>query len=218
MRIATQTLNETAKRAHLPLGNTSLLNYINNNNSGAIVGSRGKNPGMELLSSNLFQRLEKNANELSRSADKLSEKESSVFDDARESGSNEKLTEEIDRFAKYFNSSMASATGTGSTLNVYYRRMMAQAAIEHRQELDAIGVSVMEDGMLDVNKDRLGRADVDQIERVFGAGSGFMRQVTTLAQKLSDNAGAGAASFGNQYSAAGTPASAYMANNYDYFG
>lgn len=66
MRIATQTLNETAKRAHLPLGNTSLLNYINNNNSGSIVGSRGKNAGMEMLGNNLFQRLEKNAPRRSR--------------------------------------------------------------------------------------------------------------------------------------------------------
>ena len=71
---------------------------------------------------------------------------------------------------------------------------------------------------LDVNRDRLGRADVDQIERVFGAGSDFMKQVTTLAQKLSDNAGAGASSFASLYSASGSPYSSYMANNYDYFG
>lgn len=218
MRIPTQTMNETAKRAHLPLGNTSLLNYINNNDSGSIVASRSKNPGMEMLSGSLFQRLEKNANELSQSAKKLQEKEESIFDRARESGSKEELADEISRFAKYFNSSMTSATGTNSSLNAYYRKMMAQAALEHRDKLDAVGVSVMEDGMLDVNKDRLGRADVDQIERVFGASSDFMRQVSALAQKLSDNAGAGAASFASQYSAAGSPYSAYTANQYNYFG
>ena len=218
MRIPTITMNETAKRAHLPLGNTSLLNYINNNNSGSIVGSRSKNPGMELISNNLFQRLEKNAGELSQSADKLTDKEEDLFDEARESGSNEELVDEIGSFAKYFNSTMSSATGTNSSLNVFYRKMMAQAAIEHKEELEAIGVKVMDDGMLDVNRDRLGRADVDQIERVFGAGSDFMKQVTTLAHKLSDNAGAGASSFASLYSASGSPYSSYMANNYDYFG
>ncbi len=218
MRIATQTLNETAKRAHLPLGNTSLLNYINNNNSGSIVGSRGKNAGMEMLGNNLFQRLEKNANELSQSAKKLQEKEDSIFDEARESGSNAELANEIDRFAKYFNSTMSSATGTNSSLNVYYKKLMAQAAFEHKEELEAIGVGVADDGKLDVNKDRLERADVNQIERIFGANSDFMKQAAVLAQKLSDNAGAGSASFASQYSAAGSPYSAYTANSYDYFG
>lgn len=218
MRIPTQTMNETAKRAHLPLGNTSLLNYINNNNSGSIVGSRNKNPGMEMLSSNLFQRLETNATGLSQSAKKLTEKEESIFDEARESGSNAKLVDEVDRFAKYFNSTMSSATGTNSALNIYYKKMMAQAAQEHKEELEAIGVSVAGDGKLDVNTDRLGRADVNQIERVFGAGSDFMKRATALAQKLSDSAGAGAASLASQYGATGAPHSAYAANRYDYFG
>lgn len=217
MRIATQTLNETAKRAHLPLGNTSLLNYINNN-SGSIVGSRSKNAGMEMLSNNLFQRLEKNANELSQSAKKLQEKEDSIFDEARESGSNEELVSEIDCFAKYFNATMSSAAGTNSALNVYYKKMMAQTALEHKEELEAIGVGVAEDGELDVNRDRLGRADVNQIERVFGANSDFMKRAAALAQKLSDNAGAGAASLASQYGASGSPYSAYTANRYDYFG
>lgn len=218
MRIATQTLNETAKRAHLPLGNSSLLNYINNNNSGSIVGSRSKNAGMEMLSNNLYQRLEKNAGELSQSAKKLGQKEDNLFDEARESGDNTDLVGEIDRFAKYFNASMSSATGTNSALNVYYRKMMAQAAFEHREALDAVGVGVSDEGMLDVRYDRLKRADVDQLERVFGAGSDFMKKASALAQKLSDNAGAGSASLAGQYSASGSPYSAYMPNRYDYFG
>ena len=218
MRIGTQTLNETAKRAHLPLGNSSLLNYINNNNSGAIVGSRNKNAGMDLLSSNLNGRLEKNANELSRSTEKLTEKEDNLFDEARESGDNSALVDEVTRFAKYFNASMDSAAGTNSALNVYYKKMLGQTAAEHRDALEAVGIDVLDDGTLDVREDRLKRADVDSLERVFGARSDFMKRAQALAQKLSDNAGAGAASLAGRYSASGEPFSSYSASNYDYFG
>ena len=34
MRITTQMLNESARKAGLPVNNTSLLNYINNKNQG----------------------------------------------------------------------------------------------------------------------------------------------------------------------------------------
>lgn len=218
MRIATQVLNETAKRAHLPLGNSSLLNYINNNNSGSIVGSRSKNAGMDMLQNNLYERVEKNALNLAQSAGRLRQTQESLFDEARESGSTEKIVAEVEKFTKYFNSAMSSAGSVESPLNNYYRQMLGQAAAEHKDSLKAAGISVEKDGTLDIDKAKLGNAGVDQLESLFGADSDFTKKAYYIAEKLADNANAGAASIASQYSAGGAPYSSYAGNSYDYFG
>lgn len=218
MRIATQVLNETAKRAHLPLGNSSLLNYINNNNSGSIVGNRSKSAGMDLIQSNLYERVEKNAVNLAASAARLRQTQESLFDEARESGSTEKIVGEVENFAKYFNAAMTSAGSVESPLNSYYRQMLGQAAAERKDSLQAVGISVAKDGTLDIDKAKLGNAGVDQLETLFGAGSDFTKKASYIAEKLADNANASASGIASGYSANGTPYSSYMGNNYDYFG
>ena len=89
MRVTTQMLNESARKAGLPLHDTSLLNYINKENGGnglldAISNKNGQNNGnVSRMQKYGYEKMEKTAGGLCQSAEALLAKENSLFDKAR---------------------------------------------------------------------------------------------------------------------------------------
>ena len=104
MRITTHMLNESARRAGLPVNNTSLLNYINNDSSGnTLLSALDKNGGgaVDTVKKSSYEKLEKEAEQLLQKTETFTdESQDSIFARARESGSNQEIYDAAKRLQK----------------------------------------------------------------------------------------------------------------------
>lgn len=221
MRITTRMLNESARKAGLPINHTSLLNYINNDSSDNTLLSALNKKGRTMAdteSKNRFEKLEKAADQLLQRAEVFTkEGENSVFAKAKESGSNQELYDAAETLVKQYNDTTAALNSASGTLNNYYRQMLKEAASENSEALKDIGITIAKDGTLVLDRDKLKAADTDTLEKVLGTPSTFSAKTAFLAARISQNAQANAESVTSQYSSAGMLYSA-SASKYDFWG
>ena len=102
MRITTQMLNESARKAGLPVNNTSLLNYINNKGQGNSLLdalNEKKEIAKNAVQKSNYENLEQQADGLTKLAHALlQEGEKNLFEEAKESGDNQKVYDCIEDF------------------------------------------------------------------------------------------------------------------------
>lgn len=218
MRITNQMLNESAKKAGLPINYTSLLNYINNDSSeNTLLSALSKNKSSAAgtgKKSN-YEKLEKSAEQLLQKAENFTtEGEESIFSKARESGSNQEIYDGVEALVETYNNTIKALKTASTPLNDYYRQMMQEAADENSEALESIGITIAKDGTAVLEMDKLKTADTDTLEKVLGT---FSKKVAFLATRISDNAEANAKSLTSQYNSKGDIYSA-LSNKYDVWG
>lgn len=208
MRITTQMLNETARKAGIPINNTSLLNHINNNGSSSNLLSALNKSGSRTVDTkqkSSYEKLEKNADQLQKRADSLAAKgEGSLYAKAKESGNTEELCKEIEALVESYNSTMNILQSSDGSLNEYYRQMLQEAAQENSKSLADVGITISKNGKMTVDADKLKAADIDTLEKALGSSGGFTSKVSFLAGRVSDNAQASTKSLYSQYGANGS--------------
>lgn len=206
MRITTQMLNETARKTGVPINSGSLLNHLNNsvsddsllkalNKSGSAADTRQKSD---------YEKLEKSAGRLQKSADKLAAKgENSLYEKAKESNDTEEICKETQTLVEEYNNTMKILQSDPGPLNNYYYEMLQEAASGNREALESVGITVSKNGKMTVDSDKLKAADADTLEKALGS-SGFTSKVSFVAGRVSDNAQAGTKSLASQYGADGS--------------
>ncbi len=218
MRITTQMLNRSARKAGLPINNTSLLNYINGNSSNTMLNALNKNSTIDAATKTKYEKLEKTADQLSEAASAFTATgKDSLFSKARESGDNQDIYNAVENFVGKYNSTISALKNTSSTLNDYYRQMLKSVASDNKETLESIGITIAKDGSLSVDKDKLKEADIDTLEKVLGNTKGFTQKAAFLAGRVSDNAQTNQSSLSNQYSSKGSLYSA-LASKYNLYG
>ncbi len=207
MRITTQMLNEKARQTGLPLNSGSLLNHLNNtasNDSLLKALNRNKSSAVDTRQKSAYEKLEKNASQLQKTADNLAAKgENSLFAKARESKSTEELCKEAQALVQEYNNALNILQSAPGALNDYYCQMLKDAAGGNSESLAGIGISLSKDGKMTVDTEKLKAADIDTLEKVLGASGDFTSKVSFVAGRISDNARAGAESLTSQYGANG---------------
>ena len=218
MRITTQMLNKSARKAGLPINNTSLLNYINGNSSNTMLNALNKNSSTNAATKTKYEKLEKTADQLSEAASAFTATgKDSLFSKARESGDNQDIYNAVENFVGKYNSTISALKNTSSTLNDYYSQMLKSAASDNKEALESIGITIAKDGSLSVDKDKLKEADIDTLEKVLGNTKGFTQKAAYVASRISDNAHTNQSSLSSQYSSTGSLYSA-LANKYNLYG
>ena len=218
MRITTQMLNRSARKAGLPINNTSLLNYINGNSNNTLLSALNKSSNTDAATKTKYEKLEKTADQLSEAASVfMATGEDSLFSKARESGDNQDVYNVVEDFVGKYNSTLSALKNTSSTLNDYYSQMLKSAASDNKEALESIGISVAKDGRLSVDKDKLKGADLDTLEKVLGNTTGFTKKAAYAAGRVSDNARTNQRSLSSQYSSTGSLYSA-LASKYNLYG
>lgn len=214
MRITTQMLNASMRKAGLPISNVSLLNYINGSSQGnSLLSALNKN-GIKVDNKN-YEKLKSLAESLQESAEKVGAGD--VFQEARTSGDKEPIYGNAQEMVKNYNSTIKAMKNTSSPLNQYYRQMLGDVAEESEDKLKEIGITKAADGTLCIDKEKLTAADVDKLEEVLGADGSFSSRISFLANRIADNAKANAASASSQYNALGDNYFA-TASKYDFWG
>ncbi len=220
MRITTKMLNESARKAGLPVSNTSLLNYINSGSSkNTLLSALKKNSSpADTVRKSSYEKLEKEADQLLQKAEVFTDESgNSVFARARKSGSNQEIYDAAEALAKQYNSVTAALKKASGTLNDYYRQMLNEVVSDNSEGLKSIGISFAKNGTLSIDEEKLKATDTDTLEQVLGSANSFSSKVAFLATHISDNAQTNLDSLSSQYSLSGTPYSA-LTNKYNFWG
>lgn len=222
MRITTQMVNESARKAGIPVNNASLLDYVKQGNS--------QNSMLEALSSKTsaktdsgnrkkYEKLEKEADGLGDAAKTLlQEGEKSLFTKAAESGDNQQLCDSIEALFQGYNSTVKALGNASGTLNDFYRQMLVEASENRKEELAQVGITFDKEGLASVDRDKLKAADADTLEKLFGSKSELVSRLHFLSGRISDNARAGEQSFSSGYSGSGSLYEGKAASRYDFRG
>ena len=218
MRITTQMLNESARKAGLPINGTSLLNYINGNSNNTLLNALNKSSATDAATKTKYEKLEKAADQLSEAASVfMATGDDSLFSKAKESGDNQDVYNAVEDFVGKYNSTLSALKNTSSTLNDYYSQMLKSAASDNKEALESIGITIAKDGSLSVDKDKLKETDIDTLEKVLGNTKGFTQKAAYVADRVSDNAHTNQSSLSSQYSSTGSLYSA-LASKYNLYG
>lgn len=206
MRITTQMLNETARKTGVPINSGTLLSHLNNSASdNSLLKALNKGTAADTKQKSDYEKLEKNAGQLQKSAGKLAaEGEDSLFEKAKESKDMEELCKEAQALVEEFNNTMKILQTAPGSLNDYYYQMLQEAASGNSESLANVGITVSKNGKMTVDSDKLKAADIDALEKALGASGGFTSKVSFVAGRVSDNAKAGAESISSQYGANGS--------------
>ncbi len=225
MRITSQMLSMSAKKAGLSTHNTSLLNYINNNQatSASSIFNALKNTKtsstVDTRSKRGYQKIERTADKLTQSAAILkSSNKNNVFAKAKESGDNKQILENIENLFDNYNNTIKMLKNTSGTMNDFYRQMLTDAPEDVEESLKNIGITFAKDGTANIDKDKLKAADTDTLENLFGSKSKFMNKLTFLSERISDSAEANVRSLNNSYGANGNLYNSNSGSKYNFWG
>ncbi len=222
MRVTSQMLDRAAAKSGLPIRRASLLDYIDNPGMGnnPLLDSLGKNNGITVDSTrkNAYEKLGKAALNLFQSVGTLtSDDENSAFAEAKKSGDTTKIQSEIENLVKNYNKMLDVLKSSSSPINTYYREILEETAEENSEAFSQIGITISKDGVLSIDQEKLKAADLDSLEKIFGASGTFGPKAEFLAARIALNAQAGIASVSNQYNSTGNNYSASY-GNYDFWG
>ena len=221
MRVTTQMLNESARKAGLPVNRTSLLNYVNGNSSRDTLLNalnKKKASAADTARRQDYEKLEKSAGRLLQvSEDLRQEGENNLFERARSSGNWQEIYDSVNKLLESYNSTLKALSSASNTMNGFYRQMLTEAAGNHRESLEKLGITFGKDGSASVDMEKLQAADIDALEKAFGKDSDFSKKTAFLATRISDNAQANIENLSSGYNATGNSYS-MSGNKYDFRG
>lgn len=222
MRVTTQMLNESARKAGLPIHDKSLLNYINQGNKGndllnalSSKGNGKQNAVSNRLQKSNFEKTEKQAEGLEEKAAVFLDKENNIFDKAKESGDNKELLKSVKDMVSAYNDMVQTLSKETGAMSRLYLETLKGAAKENTEAFKKIGINISKDGKLEIDDEKLAAAGIDDLETVFGSGGKFTPRVSFVAGRAADNAAANLESISNQYTSDGNAYTAALLNRFD---
>lgn len=225
MRVTTQMLNETARKARLPINNSTLLDYINNDssadsmlNSINVSTSAATQMLKAKVSKTGYENTDKSSEDLQNAIDKLAGEKSTVFKDARESKDTSKVTAAAQELIDKYNSLVEVMSKTSSSLDEFYKKALKGLPESIKESLEKVGITYNSDGTLEVDSDKLKKADVDSLEKIFGSDSEFMKKLSFVTDRIESNAEANLQSVSSTYSSTADIMSSFNSSKYDFLG
>lgn len=218
MRITTQMLNESARKAGLPINNTSLLNYINSDGKqNTLLDALNKNKETSIKKDG-YEKIDKEADQLMQAANNLlQDGENSLFEQAKTSGDYQKIYDSIESLFEKYNGTLKALKATTNTMNDFYREMMLEASAETKTSLSDVGITFAKDGTARVDMERVKATDFETLEGLFGTQSDYVNKIGFLSEKVSNNAEANIRSLNSTYNASGNLYTAIGNSKYDFW-
>ncbi len=219
MRVTNQMLNESARRAGMPVNGHSLLDYVNGGGSNNMISDKlPTNRGLGKAEKTKYEKQEKAADELDTIAQKLSASgKDNIWDKVRESGETGEITKKAQELVEKYNKLLESMNDTSGALNEFYKRNLKDLPAEHKEALAEIGITAKKDGSLEIDQEKLKGASLEQLEKVFGKDSSLTTRLSYISSRIADNAGANLENLSGGYLPDGNTTSSHL-NKYDFWG
>lgn len=156
MRVTTQMLNQAAQKAGLPVNRSSLLNYINGNNSSAALASALSKTRTASDTTKIadYEKLEKSADQAEKAADKL-----------LSADSEDVTTSDLQTFVDRYNEMLKELSNVSDTLNKFYAQTAKDTVKEYRKELAELGITTAKDGTLSFDKAKFEKLRTEQTDQ-----------------------------------------------------
>lgn len=215
MRITTQMLNASMRKAGLPINNVSFLSCINSGSSSSNSLLRALSKKGVNTENKSYEKLKGQAEKLQQSAEEMASEK--LFQEARTSGDLQSVYQKAQDLIKNYNSTLKSLKNTSSPLNQGYRQLMKEAYTDGKDALEEIGITMGSDGSLKIDGDKFKASDVNKLEEALGADGSFSAKLSLLAERVADNAEANISSASSQYDVFGNNYFA-AASKYNFWG
>lgn len=111
----------------------------------------------------------------------------------------DKVIGEINSFIEDYNTMISKMSETDETINNLYLRQVNNYASEYKAELKTLGITMKSDGTLSASQNTLKSADLEKLQKVFGAKGGFAEKVAIKSKEAESNAGINLTSLNNSY-------------------
>ena len=220
MRITTQMMHASAKRAGISLEGASLLNYINKSNTRSTQNtllsalSKKTNTVVSKTQAASYEKLEKTSNSLLESLESfLKEGEDGIFQKADK----KEIIDTVKQMVKRYNETVKALQNTANPLNDFYGEMLKEAAEESEAGLAVIGITQNENGTLTLDEEKFESTEVEKIKVSLDGNGLFTTKTAYITSRIFDNAKTNSQSYSTQYGADGY---SYVTNNnnYDFWG
>lgn len=219
MRVTNQMLNESSRRAGMPVNGHSLLDYVNGGDSNNMISEKlMASKKLSKTEKTKYEKQEKAAEELDTIAQKLSASgKDSIWEKVRESGDTTEITKKAQELVEKYNNLLESMKDTSGALNEFYRKSLKDLPTQHADALAEIGITMKKDGSLEIDQEKLKGASLEQLEKIFGKDSTLTTRISYISSRIADNAGANLENLSGSYLPDGNTTSSYL-NKYDFWG
>ncbi|MDE6530539.1 MAG: hypothetical protein K2K96_07175 [Lachnospiraceae bacterium] len=219
MRVTNQMLNESARRAGMPVNGHSLLDYVNGGNSNNMVSEKlMANKGLSKTEKTKYEKQEKAAEELDSIAQKLSASgKDSIWEKVKESGDTTEITKKAQELVEKYNKLLESMKDTSGALNEFYKKSLKDLPAQHKEALAEIGITAKKDGSLEIDQEKLKGASLEQLEKIFGKDGSLTPRISYISSRIADNASANLENLSGSYLPNGNTTSSHL-NKYDFWG
>lgn len=220
MRITTHMLNETAKKTGIPINQTNLLSYVNEESSGSntLLDALNKKDKVSAQTVSNYKKMEKSAQSLKEQAEKLAQTgDASFLEKFKNSEVKKEAYMAVEDYVKYYNASLSNLKKSPGMLDQYYGQMLQEAAGNNREQLQKIGITINKEGTMSVNQEKLYASSIEDIQNAFGGQGELASKTAFLADRVENNAQAGIESTSSQYDGRGNIYS-QIASQFDFWG
>lgn len=212
-------LNESARRAGMPINGHSLLDYVNGGDSNNKIAEKlMANKGLSKTEKTKYEKQEKAAEELDTIAQKLSASgKDSIWEKVKESGDTTEITKKAQELVEKYNKLLESMKDTSGALNEFYLRSLKDLPAQHTEALAEIGITAKKDGSLEIDQEKLKGASLEQMEKIFGKDGTLTPRISYISSRIADNASANLENLSGSYLPDGNTTSSHL-NKYDFWG
>jgi hypothetical protein len=214
-------LNAASIKAGVPINSISLLDFIKkdkNTSASSLLNALNGNSSTSTTSKSTYEQLKESADAVEDSASVLtSEEEDNIFETAKTDGNTIEVKNQVKEFISSYNDLVKKLikSSTTSSLNSYYKQMLAELYTDNKTSLTDIGITADNSGLLSLDSEKFSEADIDTLEKALGSDSSFITKTSYIASRVSNNAETNLESISSLYSTSGQSYSTYSSSKYN---
>lgn len=204
MRVTTGMLNRN--HGGLTGSRKSLLSHMKPSREGGAAGLAAMGA---VRSTSALRRTERAGYEkLGSAADRLVSQAARLAETA-DKGSTE-IDSQAEGLVEAYNSALDVLGDAAGVLNSYYHQTMKQSFSDNSTELAEIGISMNSRGKLVLDKEKLKAADGEKVKKLLGSEGDFVKRLSHVASRVSDNAEVNMQNLSSSYNARGNIMNSYL--------
>lgn len=172
--------------------NSSSITKYNKTNAAATSSNTGKSSSSNAVLTVQLKTYSKIAQNSSQDIQETGEKltatgDTSLFGKAEKSNSTKNVVSEATDFVNNYNNMISSITKLGGTENKKFISELKNYAESNKEALKNVGITVLTDGSLTMNKKEMNAASLENLKKVFNGKDSFADKVTNLSSDIEKN-------------------------------
>lgn len=209
MRVTSQMLAANQLKAGIEPSSKTLLDYIQNKDDDSLTSLLSKKTDgstsslTKKLQKDAYEDIKDDADSVTENAAKFTDEKSTLFADAEKTGDYSAIYADIKSVVDSYNKLYNTLGKTSSSINTMCSDLLKEAVKENSEVLSAVGITLKDDGTLEINEKKLKAADTDTLKKAFGTSSEFAKRLGIISSNVSSLAKANINYVTNSYTSSG---------------